>query len=359
MGNYILRRLFLSIPVLFGILIITFILARSIPSDPCEGMLSPKVTREVCEKFLRIKGLDQTIPEQFGYFMKNLIRGDFGNSIRYNRPVVQILVERLPATVELSLAAFFIAAVIGIPLGIISALHKNSPFDVTTMIGANLGVSTPVFWLGLILMLVFAVLLKDTPFWLPPSGRVSAGVTTPPFYEVYGMRVTEGSARFLVFDFLANLYIFNSIITLDFKVLVDTLKHLVLPAITLSIFPLAIIARLTRSSLLDELGLMYILGARAKGLRHRIAITKHGFPNALLPIVTIMGLQIGGLLSGTVLTETIFSYPGLGRTFYESLIVHDYPVVQVTTLVIAVIYVMVNLIVDILYAVLDPRIRLE
>ena len=359
MGTNIIRRLLTSIPVLFGILIFTFILARSIPGDPCEGMLSPKVTQEVCEKFIKIKGLDQTIMEQFGFFMKNVIRGDFGNSIRYNRPVMQILVERLPATVELSLAAFVIAAAIGIPLGIISAIHKNSLFDLTTMIGANFGVSTPVFWLGLILMLVFAVLLKDTPFWLPPSGRVSAGVISDPFYEVYGMTVSEGSAWFLVFDFLANLYIFNSIITLDFEVLGDTLKHLILPAVTLSIFPLAIFARLTRSSLLDELGLIYILGARAKGLRRRIAIIKHGFPNALLPIVTIMGLQIGGLLSGTVLTETIFSYPGLGRTLYVSMIIHDYPVVQVTALVFAVIYVMVNLIVDLLYAALDPRIRLE
>jgi peptide/nickel transport system permease protein len=173
------------------------------------------------------------------------------------------------------------------------------------------------------------------------------------------MTVAEGTARSLVFDFFSNLYIFNSIITLDFEVLGDTLKHLILPAITLSIFPLAIFARLTRSSLLDEMGLMYIMGARAKGLRRHIAITKHGFPNALLPIVTIMGLQIGGLLSGTVLTETIFSFPGLGRTLYESMIVHDYPIVQVTTLVIAVIYVLANLIVDILYAVIDPRIRLE
>jgi peptide/nickel transport system permease protein len=228
-----------------------------------------------------------------------------------------------------------------------------------TMIGANFGVSTPVFWLGLILMLVFAVLLKDTPFWLPPSGRVSAGVISAPFYEVYGLTVVGGSVKFLVYDFFSNLYIFNAIITLDFDVLIDTLKHLILPAITLSVIPMAIFARLTRSSLLDEMGLIYILGARAKGLRRRTAITKHGFPNALLPIVTIMGLQIGGLLSGTVLTETIFSYPGLGRTLYVSLIVHDYPVVQVAALVIAVIYVMVNLTVDILYAVLDPRIRLE
>jgi len=359
MGTYILRRLFISIPVLFGILIITFILARSIPGDPCEGILSEKVTPEVCNRFIQAKGLDKPIPVQFGIYMKDVIRGDFGNSIRYNRPVIQILVERLPATIELSLTAFFIAVAIGIPIGIISAIYRNSPIDVMTMIGANLGVSTPVFWLGLILMYVFAVLFKDTPFWLPPSGRVASGVISSPFYEVYGMLVAEGSTRFFVFDFLSNLYIFNSIITLDFEVLGDTIKHLILPAVTLSIIPLAIVARLTRSSLLDELGLLYILGARAKGLPRRIAITKHGFPNALLPIVTIMGLQIGGLLSGAVLTETIFSFPGLGRMLFESIVAHDYPVVQVITLVVAVIYLLANLIVDLSYDALDPRIRLE
>jgi len=359
MGTYIFRRLLTSIPVLLGILIITFIIARSVPGHPCEKILGEKATQEMCDRFIKAKGIDKPIPVQFGIYMKDIIRGDFGNSIRFNRPVMQILVERLPATVELSLTAFLITVVIGIPVGIISAIYRNSLFDVTTMIGANIGVSMPVFWLGLILMLVFAVLLRDTPFWLPPSGRVSVGVSSDPFYEVYGMAVPEGSAMFFVLDFLSNLYIFNSIITLDFEVLGDTIKHLILPAVTLSIIPLAIVARLTRSSLLDELGLNYIRAARAKGLRRRIAITKHGFPNALLPIVTIMGLQIGGLLSGAVLTEIIFAYPGLGRMLFESIIVHDYPVVQVITLGVAVIYVMANLTVDITYAVLDPRIRLE
>ena len=359
MGTYILRRLLTSIPVLFGILIITFILARSVPGHPCERILGEKATQEMCDRFIKAKGLDKPIPVQFGIYMKDVIRGDFGNSIRFNRPVIQILVERLPATVELSLTAFLIAVLLGIPLGIISAIYRNSPIDVTTMIGANIGVSMPVFWLGLILMYVFAVLLKDTPFWLPPSGRVSVGVSSNPFYEVYGITVTEGSARFFVFDFLSNLYIFNSIITLDFEVLGDTIQHLILPAVTLSIIPLAILARLTRASLVDELGLNYIRAARAKGLRRRIAITKHGFPNALLPIVTIMGLQIGILLSGAVLTETIFAFPGLGRMLFESIVVHDYPVVEVITLVVAVIYVMANLIVDLSYVLLDPRIRLE
>ncbi len=359
MGTYILRRSLTSIPVLFGILIITFILARSIPGHPCERILGEKATPEICDRFIKTKGLDKPIPVQFGIYIKDVIRGDFGNSIRFNRPVIQILVERLPATVELSLMAFFIAVVIGIPVGILSALYRNSPIDVTTLIGANLGVSMPVFWLGLILMYVFAVLLKETPFWLPPSGRLSAGVSSVPFYEVYGMTVIDGSTRFYMFDFLSNLYIFNSMITLDFEMLEDTLKHLILPALTLSILPLAIVARLTRSSLLEEMGLNYILAARAKGLQRRIAVTKHGFPNALLPIVTIMGLQIGGLLSGAVLAETIFAFPGLGRMLFESIVNHDYPVVQMITLVVALIYVMVNLIVDISYAALDPRIRLD
>jgi peptide/nickel transport system permease protein len=359
MGIYILRRLLISIPVLFGILIITFFLARSVPGHPCEGMLGPKATQEMCESFIKAKGLDKPIPVQFGIYMKDIIRGDFGKSIRYNHPVIQTLVERLPATIELSLTAFLIAVVIGIPVGIISVLYRNSPIDVTTMIGANIGVSMPVFGLGLILMYVFGVLLKDTPFWLPPSGRVSAGVISDPFYEVYGMKVTEGSSGFFVFDFLSNLNIFNSIITLDFELLGDTIKHLILPAVTLSIMPLAILTRMTRSSLLDVLGLDYIRAARAKGLRRRVVITKHGFRNAILPIVTIMGLQIGGLLSGAVLTETIFSFPGLGRMLFESIIVHDYPVTQMITLVIAVTYVMANLIVDLSYAVLDPRIKLE
>ena len=247
MGTYILRRLFTSIPVLFGVLIVTFILARSIPGDPCERILGEKATQEICTKFIKAKGLDKPIPVQFSIYFMDVIRGDFGNSVRFSLPVIQILVERLPATIELSLTAFIIHAVaIGIPLGVISAIYQNSPIDVTTSIGANIGVSTPIFWLGPILMYVFAVLLRIPPFWLPPSGRVSAGVSTDPFYEVYGLTVLEGSARFYVFDFLSNLYIFNSIITLDFEVLGDAIKHLILPAVTLSIIPLAIITRLTR-----------------------------------------------------------------------------------------------------------------
>jgi peptide/nickel transport system permease protein len=359
MGFYILRRLFTLIPILLGVFIITFIFARLIPGDPCEGMLGPKATPEICDRFIKAKGLDKPIPVQFGIYMKDVIRGDFGNSVRFNRPVIQILVERLPATIELSLMAFSIAVAIGISTGIISAIYRNSPIDVTTLIGTNIGVSMPVFWLGLILMYVFALLLKDTPFRLPALGRLSAGVRPVPFYEVYGMTATNGNAWFFMLDFLSNLYIFNSILTLDFQVLGDTIKHLILPAVTLSIIPLAVIAHMTRASLLEELGLNYIRAARAKGLGRHMVIMKHGFRNALIPIVTIMGLQISVLLSGAVLAETIFSFPGLGRMLFESIVVHDYPVVQAIILVIAVIYVMANLIVEITYGVLDPRIRLK
>jgi len=356
---YIIRRLLASIPVLFGIIMVAFLFARFVPGDPCTVLLSEKATKATCDRLLKAKGLDKPIPVQFGIYVRDVIHGEFGNSIRLDRPVLQILVERLPATMELSLAALFIAVVLGIPAGIISAIYKNSPIDVTTMIGANIGISMPVFGLALILMYVFALLLKDTPLQLPPSGRLSVGVNSVPFYQVLGMTIAENSTKFYVLDFLSNLYIFNSLITLDFEVLKDTIKHLILPAVATSVIPLAIIVRLTRSSLLEELGLDYILTARAKGLRNRIAITKHGFPNALIPIVTIMGLQIGSLLSGTVLTETIFAFPGLGRMLFDSIVHHDYPVVQMITLVIAVLYVMVNLVVDLSYAVLDPRVRIK
>ena len=359
MGRYTLRRLIISIPALLGILIITFLLTRLVLGHPCDWILTDKGTQEMCDRVIEAKGLDRSLAVQFGIYVRDAFQGDFGNSIRFNRPAVQILSERLPATLELSLAAFAIAVVVGIPMGILSAIKKDSIFDMSTMVGANLGVSTPVFWLALILIYTFAVLFRDTPFWLPPSGRLSIGVNSIPFYEVYGLTAATGSLKSFLFDFLANLYIFNSLITLDYPVLGDALKHLILPAVTMSIIPLAMIARLTRASLLDEMGMIYLLGARAKGLRRREAIIKHGFPNALLPIVTIMGLQVGGTLSGAVLTETIFSFPGLGRMLYESIITHDYPVVQMIVLVIALTYILVNLLVDLSYAALDPRARLE
>jgi ABC-type dipeptide/oligopeptide/nickel transport system permease component len=269
------------------------------------------------------------------------------------------MVERLPMTIELSVSAFLVAVIIGIPAGILSARYHNSLIDVGTMVGANIGVSMPVFWLGLMLAFLFAVLLKNTPFWLPPSARLSSGINAVPFYKVYGWDITDKSSMYHLYYFFANLYIFNSIITLNLNVLADTLKHLILPALALGTIPLSIIARMTRSSLLEVLGLDYVRTARAKGLVQYQVVMKHAFRNALLPIVTIMGLQLGGLLSGAVLTETIFNLAGVGKSLYDAITARDYPIIQGFTFAIAIIYVTINLIVDLSYAFLDPRIRLD
>jgi peptide/nickel transport system permease protein len=230
--------------------------------------------------------------------------------------------------------------------------------DAGTMVAANIGVSMPVFWLGLILAYVFALVLKDTPFALPPSGRLTAGMTSTPFYEFYELNFGEGGL-FKVAQFFSNLYIFNSIITFEWEVLKDATRHLILPALALATIPMAIIARMTRSSLLQVLGLDYVRTARAKGLSERSTVLGHAFRNALLPIVTIIGLQLGVVFSGAILTETIFSLSGVGRSLYEAITARDYPIIQGFTVVIAIGYIIVNLVVDLSYAILDPRIRLE
>ncbi len=359
MIQYTLRRILLSIPVLFGILLVTFVLARSIPGDPCRAILGEKATQEVCERFIHDHGLDRPIPVQFGIYMRDILSGDFGESIRFSRPVTVILIERLPLTIELSLIALTIATIVGIPLGILSAIRRNSAIDVTTMVGANIGVSMPVYWLGLMLAYIFALLLKDTPFWLPPSGRLTAGVTAVPFYEVFGWQIEPETIRFHIVEFIANMYIVNSMITRDWVVLADAVKHMILPALALSTIPLAIIARMTRSSMLEVLRQDYVRTARAKGVKERRVILKHAFRNALLPIVTIIGLQLGTLFAGAVLTESIFGLAGVGRMLFESITARDYPVVQAFTVVIAIIYVFANLLVDLSYVFIDPRVRLD
>ena len=359
MLEYAARRLLSSIPVLLGILLVTFALARMIPGDPCTAILGEKATPQVCERFIAERGLDKPIFVQFFYYMRDVVKGDFGMSIRFTRPVSLILAERLPTTIELSLAALILATVVGIPAGIFAAMRHNSAADVGTMVLSNIGVSMPVFWLGLMLAYVFALLLKDTPFWLPPSGRLTAGISTIPFYEVFGWQIAKDTAQYKFAEFFANLYIFNSILTGDWKVLGDTIKHLILPAVALSTIPMAIIARMTRSSLLEVLGREYIRAAKAKGVPERTVIARHALRNALLPVVTIIGLSLGGLLGGAVLTETIFGLSGVGRALFEAITARDYPIIQAFTLVIAVGYVMVNLVVDLSYTYLDPRVRLE
>ncbi len=359
MYKYIIQRILAAVPVLFGVLIIAFFLARIMPGNPCKAILGEKATPEVCEKFNRDKGLDQPIPIQFARYLGELAQGDFGNSIRFNRPIVTILIERLPTTLELGIAGLTIAVLVGIPLGIISAIRHNSAVDVATMVGANIGVSMPVFWLGLMLAYVFALLLKDTPFWLPPSGRLSPGLAAIPFYEVYGLQLTEGTFIFNVMEFFANLFILNSVLTLDWKILKDAVQHLILPALALSTIPMAIIARMTRSSMLQVLSLDYVRTARAKGLVEWRVILSHAFRNSLLPIVTIIGLQVGVLFSGAILTETIFSLSGIGRSMFEAITARDFPIIQGFTVVIATAFIVVNLLVDLSYGLLDPRIRLK
>ena len=359
MVNYAIRRIITAIPVLLGILLVTFSLGRMIPGDPCTAILGEKATQEICDRWREDKGLNEPIPVQFGIYITDVLQGDFGNSLRQNRPVITILVERLPMTMELALSAFILASIVGIPVGVFAATRRNSAADVGVMIGANLGVSIPVFWLGLMLAYLFAIILKDTAFSLPPSGRLSAGVIPIPYYEVFGWELEPDTARFQVLDFLSNLYIFNSIITLDWEVLVDAIRHLILPTLALSTIPMAIIARMTRSSLLEVLGLDFVRTARAKGLSRRTVVLKHALRNAMLPVVTIMGLQLGGLLAGAVLTETIFSLPGVGLTLFESITARDFPVIQAFTVVIAIVYLVTNLAVDLSYGFLDPRIRLE
>ena len=357
MTQFILRRLLVTIPVLFGIVFFVFVLARVIPGDPCRAVLGERATDEVCDAFIVRYGLDQPIPVQFAIYLGQLVQGDLGDSIKHSRPVTTLLIERLPTTIELTLLALTFAIVVGVPLGLISAVRRNSATDVGTMMFANVGVSVPVFVLGLVLAYVFAIILKDTPFALPPSGRLSSGVSVTPLVEVWGLQDVTGLPRGLL-DFLSGMYLISALITAQWGAWFDAFRHMILPAIALGTIPLAIIARITRSSLLEVLGHDYVRTARAKGLRENAVILRHGARNALLPIVTVIGLQLGLLLSGAVLTETVFNLAGAGRTMYEAITGRDYVVIQGLTLVIAIIYVTVNLVVDILYGVLDPRVRL-
>lgn len=358
MIRYVVRRLLASIPVLFGVVGIVFVLARIIPGDPCRSALGERATDEICAAFIARYGLDQPIPVQFVHYVGQILTGDLGASIQRSRPVMDILMERLPVTMELTLFALLFSSVGGILLGLVAAYRRNSPADVLVMVGANFGVSIPVFVLGLILAYVFSVILKDMPFALPPSGRLTPGISVVPIAVAWGMPDLAGPPRAFL-DFVSNMYVVNGLLTLNGALIGDALRHLLLPAVALGTISLALIARITRSSLLDVLGLDFVRTARAKGVGERSVIFRHGLRNALLPIATVVGLTLGGLLSGAVLTESIFSLPGVGRAVYEAITGRDYIVIQGFTLVIALIYIVVNLLVDVSYAFLDPRIRLR
>ena len=379
MTRFIIRRLLVTIPVLIGIVFIVFVLARVVPGDPCRAVLGERATDAVCDAFITRYGLDKAIipglfkanhavafhieqipttllDNQFVAYLGQLAQGDLGTSIKHSRPVTTLLIERLPTTIELTIMAMLFAVSVGIPLGLISGYRHNSKADVGTMVVANFGVSIPVFVLGLALAFLFGLVLKGTPFALPPSARLSTGVEMVPLATVWGLQDLQGLPRGIL-DFLSGLYIPAGIISGQFNVSIDAFRHLILPAIALGTIPLAIIARITRSSLLEVLGQDFVRTARAKGVKERSVILRHATRNALLPVVTVIGLQLGALLSGAVLTESVFNLAGVGRTMFEAITGRDYVVVQGLTLIIALIYVTVNLVVDISYGFLDPRVR--
>lgn len=359
MTRYIVQRLMLLIFVLLGISVITFTMMHLVPGTPADVMLGEHATNEKVARFRKAYGLDDPIPIQYLRYLSKIARGDFGRSVRTNFLVTEELAQRLPATVELTLGAMFVACLIGIPAGILAAYHHNSFFDLITMIGSLIGVSMPVFWLGLVLSYIFGFRLR----LLPPSARLTVGVELPTITEVYNLRAiftgSFGSKIIALSDFLSNFYIFTALVTGNPEAFIDALKHLILPSLALGTIPMANIARMTRSSLLEVLGQDYIRTARAKGLSERVVILVHALKNAFLPIITVIGLLLGGLLGGAILTETIFSWPGMGRLIVDRVLARDYPAVQGGVMVTALLFVFINLLVDISYAYLDPRIRYE
>jgi peptide/nickel transport system permease protein len=332
MLTYTVKRIFSLIPVLLGLSLVVFFMIRAIPGDPAQLILGQLATKEAVEALTKQLGLDQPWFVQYFHYIGNLLTGDLGESLRTKAPISEEMVPYLMATIELSFCAMFVAVVIGVNAGIISAWFQNSWFDYVAMVLALVGVSMPIFWLGLMEQWVFAINLE----WLPTSGREE--VRNP---------VTA----------ITNIYIIDTIMQGRTDQLIEVIKHLVLPSIALATIPMAIIARITRSTMLEVMRSDFIRTARAKGLKMFWVVYKHSLKNAIIPVLTIIGLQTGLLLGGAILTETIFSWPGIGRYIYEAINYRDYPVVQSGVLVIAFIFVMINLIIDLLYAAIDPRIK--
>lgn len=334
MTKYVLKRLLMLVPVLLGISIVVFLVIHLIPGDPVTVMLGEKASPERAELLRKELGLYDPLYVQYFRFLQRALMGDLGRSIRSNDSVLTEIMARFPATVELTFTSLLLATVLGVILGIIAAVKQYSLWDNLGMIIAIFGVSIPVFWLGLMLIILFSVELK----WLPATGRLSVGMALS--------RIT-------------GLNILDSLLTLNLKALTDTLKHLMMPSIALGTIQMAVIARMTRSSMLEVVRQDYIRTARAKGLSERVVIYKHALKNALIPVITVIGLTVGRLLGGAVLTETIFAWPGIGKLAVDSIYSRDYPLVQGVVLLIATGFVFVNLIVDVFYAFLDPRIRYD
>jgi peptide/nickel transport system permease protein len=332
--GYISRRLFHLVLIIFGVSVLVFLMLRMIPGDPAQLLLGEYANPEELASLRTQLGLDKSYLIQYWIYLKNILQGDFGNSVRTGAPVVDEIGVRLIATIELSMAAMLISTLFGIVAGVISAVKQYSILDYTSMFLALVGVSMPIFWLGLMLIYLLAVKFPI----LPMMGRLSMGLEIPP---------------------VTGLVVIDTLIAGQFGAFWDGLRHLVLPSFTLATIPMAIVARITRSSMLEVLNRDYVRTARAKGLGETVVILRHALRNAFLPVATVLGLNLGLLLGGAVLTETIFSWPGLGRYVVDSLMGRDYAAVQGCILIFAVLMTLINLAVDMIYVLLDPRIRVQ
>lgn len=336
MSQYILKRLLGLVPVILGITLAVFLLLRSIPGDPAVVLAGERATPEQIAALREQLGLDRPLPLQYFAFLGHLLTLNLGTSIITGVPVLDEIGARWTATFELAIAAMLVAIVLGVPAGIVAAVRKNRWQDQVTIAGSLIGVSLPVYWLGLLLIYLFSVTLN----WLPPSGRLSVEMA-------------------LNFQPITGFYALDALLQLNFVALADVIAHLILPALTLGTIPLAIVARITRSTMLDVLTQDYIRTAKAKGLPEYLVVLRHALKNALLPINTTIGLQFGTLLGGAILTETIFSWSGIGSWIYEGILARDYPVVQGGVVFIAVVFVLINLLVDLSYGWIDPRVQLR
>ncbi len=333
MLKFVVRRLLLLVPILLGLSILVFLWIRALPGSPADALLGERATAEQRAAIERQYGLNEPIHEQyFRYFQQTFIDRDFGNSVTSRRAITDEFKERLPATIELAVGAMLFSIIFGLPLGFLAAKKYGGWLDHTSLVVSLIGISIPVFFLAIILKYIFAVKLG----WLPSVGRTDVLIAA---------------------EHPTNFYILDAIVTLNWEAFVDAIKHLILPAIALGTIPLAVITRITRASVLDVQNEDYVRTARAKGVSPSAVDRRHILRNALLPISTIIGLQTGLLLSGAVLTETVFAWPGLGSWLVDAIAARNYPVLQGGILFIAIIFVLVNLVVDVSYAFINPRIR--
>ncbi|MDQ3893223.1 MAG: ABC transporter permease [Actinomycetota bacterium] len=332
MLRFVVRRLLLLVPILVGLSLLVFLWIRALPGSPAESLLGERATPALVKQYRERYGLDEPVYQQYWKYVKTTSQFDFGVSVASHRRVSAEIKQRFPATVELTIAAMIVAVSLGIPLGFLAAKRYGSVVDHTSLFVSLIGISIPIFFLAILLKYLFAVRLG----WLPSVGRISVLIET---------------------EHPTDFYVLDAVLERDWHALGDVLKHLVLPALALGSIPLAIIARITRAAVLDVQNEDYVRTARAKGLAPRIVDRRHVLRNAMLPVSTIIGLQAGLLLSGAILTETVFAYPGMGSWLRDAIFNRDYPVLQGGILFLAVVFVLVNLIVDISYAVINPRIR--